>query len=118
MFAHPDTISGLDVTHGIEWMRDDIVELATYDWIGRTALILFLLLPVVSLILVLRGSRPAWIPLGITIALATMWFFYNATDWWGSVGGPVGSAVLLLATGAGWFIAAWQLVKGRRSAHA
>jgi len=105
----------MDVAHGFEWMWDDIVELATYDWIGRTALILFLLLPVVSLILVLRGNRPAWIPLGITIALITMWFLYNATDWLGSVGGPVGFAVLLLATGAGWFIVAWQLVKCRRS---
>lgn len=107
----------MDVAHAFEWMWNDIVELATLDWIGRTALILFLLLPVVSLMLVLRGNRPAWIPLGITIALTTVWFLHYATDWRGTVGGPVGFAVLLLAIGAGWFIVAWQLLKDRRSSH-
>jgi len=94
---------------------DDIVELVSYDWIGRTVLILFLLLPLISLVLVVRGNRPAWIPLGITVALTTAWFLYNATDWLGSVGGPVGFGVLVLAVGAGWSIVVWQLVKDRRS---
>ncbi len=105
----------MDVAHGLEWMWNDIVELATYDWIGRTALVLFLLLPIVSLVLVLRGSRSAWIPLGITALLTAMWFLYNATDWFGSVGGPVGFSVLALGVGAGWSIVVRQLVKGRRS---
>jgi len=96
-------------------MWNDIVELATYDWIGRTALVLFMLLPIVSLALVLRGSRSAWIPLGITAALTTVWFLYNATGWFGSVGGPVGFAVLALTVGAGWSVVVRQLVKDRRS---
>ncbi len=107
----------MDVAHGLEWMWNDIIALASSDWIGRTALILFLLLPVVSLILVVRGNRPAWMALGITVALATVWFLYNATDWWGSVGGPVGFGVLVLAAGVGWFIVVWQFVKDRHSAH-
>ncbi len=105
----------MDVAHGLKWMWNDIVELATLDWVGRTALILFLLLPVISLTLALRGSRPAWIPLGITAAWTTIWFLYNATDLFGSVGGPEGFAVLVLAVGAGWSIVVWQLVKNRYS---
>ena len=107
----------MDVARGLEWMWNDMSELSSYDWIGRTALILFLLLPVMSLILVVRGNRPAWMVLGITVALTTVWFLYNATDWWGPVGGPVGFGVLVLAVGTGWSIVVWQLVKDRRTAH-
>ena len=106
----------MDVAHGLEWMWNDIVELASFDWISRTALILFLLLPVVSLILVVRGNRPAWIALGITGALTTVLFLHNATDWWGPLGGPEAFGVFVLTVGTGWSIVVWQLVKDRHSA--
>lgn|GEM_PF-6374791 len=91
----------MDVAHGLEWMWNDIIDLASSDWIGRTALILLLPLPVISLVLVVRGNRPAWMALGITGALTAVWFLHNATDWLGSVDGPVGLGVLVLAVGTG-----------------
>lgn len=94
-------------------MWRNIVELATFDWVGRTVLILFLSLPVISLILVLQGRRPAWIPLGITAALTTVGFLHYATDWWGPVSGPVAFWTLAFSVGAGWAIVVSQLMKHR-----
>lgn len=64
-----------------ELMSRDVIELAAYDWIGQIALVGFGLLPIVSTLLVARGRRLAWIPLGISTGMVAVWFLYYATEW-------------------------------------
>lgn len=94
-------------------MWGDVVDLATLDWVGRTALILFALLPLISLVLVVRGFRLAWIPIGITAGLTLVWFLHYATDWWEPVGAAAGLGIFGLALGAGWAIVVRQLWRAR-----
>ncbi|NOX29632.1 MAG: hypothetical protein GXP35_06245 [Actinobacteria bacterium] len=104
----------MDIAHALDAMWADVVELATFDWVGRSALIGFIALPLASLVLVLRGDRVGWIPLGISFAMVSVWFLYYATGWWGQVSGPVGFWLAVLAFGIGWAIAIRQLLKRLR----
>lgn len=105
----------VEVADAFNLMWRDVVELATLDWVGRIALALFVLLPVTSLIVTLRGNRRAWIPLGITLTLLTVWYLYYATTWWQPVGAAMGFMIGAVAVATGWLILASQLVNARRS---
>jgi hypothetical protein len=75
----------------------DIVELATYDWISRTMLLMALLLPVASLYVALRRDRRAWLSVTLSAMLFLAWFSHHANPEW-SMGGPQGVASLSLAS--------------------
>jgi hypothetical protein len=106
----------VEVAEAFDLMWRDVVELATLDWVGRTALALFVLLPVTSLTVALRGNRRAWIPLGITLTLVTVWFLYYATTWWQPVGAATAFMIGTVAVATGWLILASQLLNARREA--
>ena len=94
-------------------MWRDVVELATLDWVGRSALILFVLLPVAALVLAFRGHRAAWISLAITGALLLGWWLYYGTGWWETMGAGKAFTFGGLAVTTGWLILGWELA-GRR----
>jgi hypothetical protein len=106
----------MEIAHGLQSMWRDIVELATFDWVGRIALIGFVLLPAVALRAVVRGNRLGWVSLGVWFALVAVWFLYYATDWWGPVSGPLAFWIGVLALGIGWATALQGWAKGSRSA--
>ena len=79
----------------------DIVELATYDWISRTTLMMALLLPVASLYVALRTDRRAWLSVTLSAVVFLAWFSHHAIPDW-SVSGPQGVAIALGGIAAGW----------------
>ncbi len=92
------TVLAMDIANALSAMWGDAAKLATFDWIGRVALISLVLLPAGSLALIFRGNRRGWAPLGISFAVVSVWFLYYATDWWG----PVGGLLLITMASSEW----------------
>lgn len=109
------TVLAMDIANALSAMWGDAVKLATFDWIGRVALISLVLLPAGSLALIFRGNRRGWVPLGISFAVVSVWFLYYATDWWGPVGDPNAFWIAVLVLGVGWAVTVRQWVKELRS---
>lgn len=108
------SVEAADALNGM-WV--DIVELATFDWVSRSALISFVALPVVSVVLVIKGHRVAWIPLGITAVLVAVWFLYYATDWWGPLSGPAAFWAVVLTLMVGWAVVIRRWITSLRGSH-
>lgn len=103
----------MDPSSALELMWRDVIELATLDWVGRTALTLLVLLPIASVVAVSRGTRSAWIPLAISGGLLLAWMLYYTTGWWEQLGAANAFAFGGLAVTGGWLVLAWQLVNRR-----
>ncbi len=84
----------------------------TFGLLGWAMMLLTFALPLSSLLVLLRGSRLALIPLLGSIALLAAWVLYYLTSWWRLEAGaiiPFFGSVLL-----GWAILAgalWRLRK-------
>ena len=104
----------MDPSSAFELMWRDVVDLATLDWVGRTALLLFVLLPIASLMMAIRrGRRSTWIPLAISGGLLLGWMLYYTTGWWEQLGAGTAFTFGGLAVTGGWLVLGWQLVRRR-----
>lgn len=103
----------MDPSSALELMWRDVVELATLDWFGRTALMLFVLLPIASLVMARRGPRSAWIPLATTGGLLLAWMLYYTTGWWEQLAAGTAFTFGGLAVTGGWLVLGWQLIRSR-----
>jgi hypothetical protein len=68
-------------------------------------------LPVVSVALLLRRRWVAMVPLSLSLALFSLWFFYYATDWWSNPGLGGAWATVLVLVLPGWLLV---IVEARR----
>ena len=88
------------------------------DGFGQALVVLFLTLPLASLILLVKRRWVAVVPLATSLSLFALWFLYYATDWFAPVSAGVAGVVLAVVL-LGW-IGVWaaMFVPPRRVRHA
>ncbi|WP_020578340.1 hypothetical protein [Actinopolymorpha alba] len=103
------------ISNGFDGILRDLGELSGTDLVGWLLLAGLALLPIVGVLLILGGSRLAWIPVAVFAALMVLWFLYYATNWWSNPG-IAGAALPALAVMISWIVlgvSAWSLHRRR-----
>lgn len=96
-----------EVASAISLMLRDLRSAGTAFPIGTVLVILTMALPVMSLLMAVRGCVYAWFAFAIAVALYGQWFLYYATDWWSNPGQGVWiPAALAVLLGWGFLVAA------------
>lgn len=111
-------VSGM-IRDGFSGVARDLGEFVTGGPIGWVLLGLLILLPVLSVALVVGGSRMAIIPLVIFLGIVVVWFLYHATHWWPNPGAAAGVLRMAAALLVAWLVlgvAGWRHLRRRSRA--